>query len=99
MTNIMTESFYLVIPYNPMTAKKKGIFNQIFGKKEEKATKEETFQELKINLWQRVEFIATGLRSMGIKTAPLNTEELIELFIKHIIQALKKNQNFKKLKK
>jgi len=50
--------------------------------KRRKATKEETFQELKINLWQRVEFIATGLRSMGIKTAPLNTEELIELFYK-----------------
>lgn len=82
MTNIMTESFYLVIPYNPMTAKKEGLLNQIFGKKKEKSTKEETFQELKINLWQRVEFIATGLQGMGIKTAPLNTEELIELFYK-----------------
>jgi len=98
MTNIMTESFYLVIPYNPMIAKKKGLFNQIFSKKEEKATKEETFQELKINLWQRVEFIATGLRSMGIKTAPLNTEELIELFYKTYNPSAKEEPELQKAK-
>jgi len=82
MSNIMTESFYIVIPYSPSLIKKESLFNQLFIRKEKANTKEETFQEFKNNLWQRVEFISTGLRSIGIKTVPLNTEELIELFYK-----------------
>lgn len=82
ITNIMTESFYLVIPYNPSVVKKAGLLGQLFGKKEKKETKEQAFQELKNNLWQRVEFVATGLRGVGLKAVPLNTEELVELFYK-----------------
>ncbi|MFH0906849.1 MAG: hypothetical protein V1829_01190 [bacterium] len=82
MTNIMTESFYLVIPYNPSVIKRGGFLNALFTKKEQEQTKEQNFQELKNDLWQRVEFIATGLHGLGIKSAPLNTEELIELFYK-----------------
>lgn len=82
MTNIMAESFYLAIPYSPSMGKKKGIIGQLFGKKKESEAKEQDFQELKNDLWQRVEFIATGLRAVGIKATPLNTEELVELFYK-----------------
>ena len=35
---------------------------------------------MKTKLWQRMEFVALGLRRMGLKVAPLNSEELIELF-------------------
>jgi len=82
MTNIMTESFYVVIPYNPFMAKKTGLIDKLLGKKDEAETKEEAFQELKNNLWQRVEFVVVGLQSMGIKSIPLKTEELVELFYK-----------------
>jgi len=84
MNNIMTESFYLVIPYSPSIIRKKGIIGQVTGifKKESEESKEESFQELKNDLWQRVEFVATGLRGIGIKSVPLNTNELIELFYK-----------------
>ena len=82
ITNIMTESFYVVIPYSPFTVQNMGIFKKVFKVNKKKITKEMEFKELKNNLWQRVEFVATGLRGMGIKTAALNTEELVELFYK-----------------
>ncbi|MBU1177268.1 hypothetical protein KKH96_02370 [Patescibacteria group bacterium] len=82
ITNIMTESFYIVIPYSPFITQNMGIFKRFFKTKKNTNTKELEFNELKNNLWQRVEFVATGLRGMGIKTAPLNTEELVELFYK-----------------
>jgi len=82
LTNIMTKSFYIIIPYSPFTTQSNGIFNRFFKTNKNKETKELKFKELKNNLWQRVEFVATGLGSMGIKTAPLKTEELVELFFK-----------------
>ena len=39
-----------------------------------------TFEEQKNQLWQRVDTVINGLQRMGIRSAPLNTEELIELF-------------------
>lgn len=80
-TNIMTESFYTVIPYSPSVVKKKGFLGQFF-KKQAQSAKEQKFQELKNNLWQRVEFVAVGLQSVGVKAVPLKTEELVELFYK-----------------
>lgn len=82
ITNIMTESFYLAVPYSPPVTKKVPFLDKILGKKENAQTKEMAFQELKNNLWQRVEFVATGLRSIGVKAIPLKTEELLELFYK-----------------
>jgi len=97
MTNIMTESFYIVVPYNPSAIKKAGFLNQ-FLKKKEATTQDETFQALKNNLWQRVEFVATGLRGMGIKTVPLNAEELIELFYKLYNPSAKEEPELQKAK-
>jgi len=82
ITNIMTESFYVVIPYSPFIAQNIGILKKVFKTNKKNVTKEMEFNELKNNLWQRVEFVATGLRAIGIKTAPLKTEELVELFYK-----------------
>ncbi len=83
-TNIMTESFYLIVPYNPSITKKIGFFGNLLGgfKKNKDSSSQESFEELKNNLWQRVEFITAGLRSTGLKAVPLKTDELIELFYK-----------------
>ncbi len=96
MTNVMTKSFYIIVPYSPSAIKKGGFFSNIFTKKEKEATKEESFQELKNNLWQRVEYISTGLRGLGIKTVPLNTEELIELFYKFYNPSAKEDPKIEK---
>lgn len=98
MANIMTESFYVVIPYNPFAVKKTGLFDKLLGKKDEAETKEQAFQELKNNLWQRVEFVVVGLQSMGIKSIPLKTEELVELFYKLYNPSAKEDLELQKAK-
>lgn len=80
-TNIMTESFYTVISYSPSVVKKKGFLDQFF-KKQTGSAEKQRFQELKNNLWQRVDFVAVGLQSVGVKAVPLKTDELVELFYK-----------------
>lgn len=91
MTNIMTESFYVVIPYAPviLPGKSGGFFKKLFGGRGKnsqepniEAEDEAEFQKNKTQLWQRVEFAMSGLGGAGVKTVPLNTEELVELFYK-----------------
>ncbi len=86
ITDIMNKSFYLVIPYNPMGAEKEKPWNKfkfILKPKEtiQKITPEK-FQEYKEQLTQRISHVVNGLAQMEIKTAPLNTEQLIRLFYK-----------------
>lgn len=82
ITNIMTESFYLVIPFNPSPIGKLGFWEKLGLKKKSAPSQDESFEQYKSQLWQRVEFVISGLSGVGIKAVPLNTEELIELFYK-----------------
>ena len=83
-TNIMTKSFFVVIPYSKTILNpSKGL--NIFSKKstdEKKLEAESEFEELKSQLQQRVEVVEQGLVRCGVRMAPLGTEELIELFYK-----------------
>lgn len=83
MTNIMSKVFYAVIPFTPAITEQKGILGGIFSKiglGKNKGRETETFEEHKNQLWQRVDTVVSGLQRMGIRSVPLNTEELIELF-------------------
>lgn len=82
-TDIMTKSFFVVVPYDPAimySTKKSGIWP--FGKKETDAEANQDFQTNKSQLEQRVSVVKQGLNSMGIRLAPLGTEELVELYFK-----------------
>jgi len=77
---IMTKSFYVIIPFypGPLDLTK-------FGGKKAQDQKpidltEEAFQRYKAQLWQRMEFLALGLKRCGLQSIPLITPELIELF-------------------
>jgi len=100
MTNIMTESFYLVVPYSPTITVKKGFLANLFkGKRGGKSViQEEKFQELRNNLWQRVEFVIAGLQRMGLKAVPLKTDELVELFYKLYNPSAKEEPELQKAK-
>jgi len=86
--NIMTKSFYVVVPYTVMEAlgtgsalKQTGLFN--FSKKNKGSAQQlsdEDFEKCKNQLWQRMEFLAMGLKRCGLDVMPLTTPELIELF-------------------
>jgi len=71
---IMTKNFFVIIPfYLPIKVPK--------GPGAPKITiREEEFQSYKSQLWQRMEFVALGLRRSGLQAIPLITTELIELF-------------------
>lgn len=87
-TNIVSKNFYVVVPYTPsiIETKKNPIFNlfgNFFGKKSnKKEVSDQIFEEHKIQLQQRTDSVAQGLSRIGVRAAPLNTEELIELFYK-----------------
>jgi len=77
--SIMRKIFYIVVPFTLLetqedTSEKK----QRFSAKIPVLT-EEDFQRCKIQLLQRVEFVALGLRRCGLQAVPLTSPELIEL--------------------
>ena len=96
--NIMTKNFYVVVPYTlaEILGMGKAVqqFNPLksFGKKKEatqSALSDEDFEKCKNQLWQRMEFLASGLKRCELEVIPLTTPELIELFwsIHHPSQA------------
>ncbi len=87
-TKIVTKSFYIVVTFVPPflgIGKKEGFggfFKKFFTgeKKEDKQIMDEKFEEYRTQLWQRAETVSGAIASTGVRTAPLNTEELVELF-------------------
>jgi len=77
---ILSKNFFVVVPFTLIELpglKGGGLFKK--HEAEEKPT-EDRFQRAKSQLWQRMEFVALGLRRCGLQCIPLNTSELIELF-------------------
>ena len=85
MTNIMSKTFYVIVPFTPSALDQKGglmkTVKSILSLKAPKAGDDaSSFEEQKNQLWQRVDAVVAGLRRFGVRSTPLNTEELIELF-------------------
>lgn len=89
--NIMTKTFFIVVPYNPMAMKVDGgIIESFIGgnapKKQVSDTKKAidlaSFEEKRSQLDQRVSVIIEGLGGIGIRSSQLDTEAIIELFYK-----------------
>ena len=76
--SIMTKSFYVIVPYFPLTELTNFFPEDNAGKNKQQLT-EDKFQAAKYQLYQRMEYIALGLRRCGLKSAPLNTAEIVEL--------------------
>ncbi|MDP3734812.1 MAG: hypothetical protein Q8R39_00060 [bacterium] len=92
-SEIMTKSFFIVIPYTPASISfKKGttplgflssIRSNIKSKKTESAAeKTERFEDMQTQLEQRVEVVEQGLARVGLRSLRLGTEEVIELLYK-----------------
>lgn len=79
--NIMTKSFYIVVPYAPHIDVTKSTTN-FFGKKNTEANAaaaETSFEEDRAQLEQRLALVAGSLGNTGVRAIPLGTEEVIEL--------------------
>jgi hypothetical protein len=81
---IMTKNFFVVVPFHPspVDVQKFRKTPKFTPKKQGEDLTEDVFQRYKSQLWQRMEFVALGLRRCGLQAIPLITPELIELFWK-----------------
>lgn len=89
-TNIMTKHFFIVIPYTPgplQTKKGDSKLDMIKGLLPTKKgkgghTEEDSFEEHRTQLEQRIAVVEQGLVRCGVRVVELGTEEVIELFYK-----------------
>ncbi len=83
MGQIMSKRFYVVVPYDPMSNKRKGFFTraqEIFTPGSAVHLKEERFQARKKSLMSRVDAVMSNLASMSLTSTMLDTQSLIELY-------------------
>lgn len=81
--NIMSKQFFVIVPYDPLSNKKKGFWSRIKEVANPAVTiklKDERFQLRKHDLDMRVRQIESGLASMNLEVVRLDTQSLIELF-------------------
>ena len=80
---IMSKQFYVIVPYDPLSNRQKSfwarimeVINPVRGVR----LKGERFLKRKYDLDMRVRQVESGLSSMGLTVARLDTQALIELF-------------------
>lgn len=83
--DIMTKTFFVTVPFSVQQSRRKGFLERLLKGVEGLANKqaaldEAEFDHYKAQLMQRVEQVAIGLRGVGLRVAPLQTQELLELF-------------------
>jgi len=84
-SNIMTKTFFVTVSFAATQSKKLNAFEKVtkgvagMGKKSFSLS-EADFEHYKKQLMQRVEQVAVGLRGVGLRVAPLQTQEVLELF-------------------
>lgn len=80
---VMAKTFFTVVPYDPIvipTGGKKFLEMFKFGKKITSMQTEQTLEQKIQQLDHRTDQVINGLTQIGLRVAPLNNEELIELF-------------------
>lgn len=80
---IMTKRYYVVVPYNPLSDDKKSFWSrmkEVLKPSISLRLKQEKFKKRKEGLDTRVRQVENGLRNMGLQTAQLDTQSLIELY-------------------
>ena len=86
MTSIVSKTFFAAVPLTPSVAERRGgIFKGLAalftgGGKPAPAAGDGEFAQWKSQLLQRVDAVASGLKRLGLRVQPLDTEELVELF-------------------
>lgn len=87
-TNIMSKEFYIIVPYyvdeslQKTLEQTKSAFANLMnkdGKKSPVVINEQDLEKAKTELKNRVQNVVNGLLQVGINSAPLSTQELIQL--------------------
>lgn len=88
IANIMDKKFFVTIPFTPppkIQATPNVVPKGLFGKNSQTQNQAlqmtfDEFNKYKEELMQRVQVVASGLGSIGMRSAILNTQQIIELF-------------------
>ena len=83
MGQIMTKRFYVVVPFDPLSNRKKSFwsrFKEVIKPVLTMRLKEERFKKRKEDLDMRLRQVEAGLQSMGLEVVQLDTQALIELY-------------------
>ena len=83
MGEIMSKNFYVVVPYDPLSNKKKSFWSRLGEVVNPAVTvklKLDRFAKRKYDLDQRVRQIESGLKSIGLEVVRLDTQSLVEIF-------------------
>lgn len=94
--NIMTKSFFVTVSFALTQSRQLSPFEKLtktlqgVGKGRQPFTDAE-FDHYKKQLMQRVEQVAVGLRGVGLRVAPLQTQEMLELFYTMLNPATSRN--------
>lgn len=86
LTSIVSKTFFAAVPLTPSVAERSGGImgglSALFGgrAKTAPAAGEGEFAQWRGQLLQRVDAVAGGLKRLGLRVVPLDTEELVELF-------------------
>ncbi|MEK7644680.1 MAG: hypothetical protein AAB390_05275 [Patescibacteria group bacterium] len=83
MGQIMTKRYYVIVPYDPLSNRKKSFwarFKEILKPAMTMRLKDERFQKRKEDLDIRVRQVIGGLNGIGLTAVQLDTQALIELY-------------------
>ncbi len=81
-SNIMTKTFFVVVPYAPSLLQKGSGLGLLTGGSTSKKIDQQSFEEHRMQLEQRLAVVEQGLVRTGVRVVKLGTEEIIELFYK-----------------
>lgn len=82
MANIVTKTFYIVVPFSLVESKEGGIKSKISSvtNASQIMASRESFEKYRDQLFQRVDHVVENLSGAGLRMTMLNTQELIELY-------------------
>ncbi|MBI5467467.1 MAG: TraC family protein [Candidatus Kerfeldbacteria bacterium] len=83
MSDIMTKRFYVVVPFTPKVDRPGKFFSRLLDVFTPTSTihlKQKQFEQFRVELYKRVDHVINALGSAGLKSLPLRTQELIELY-------------------
>lgn len=82
--NIMSKSFFVVVPYTPAQLNVNKVSKGIFGGSKSTGQEDysQAFEEYRTQIEQRVSVVQQGLNACGVRSVMLGTEEVIELLYK-----------------
>lgn len=79
--DIMVKSFFVVVPYSPVAVNiEKSINSMLSKQKTPTVSAEMRFEENRTQLEQRVGVVENGLSRIGVRSIPLGSDEIVELF-------------------